>query len=605
MDLSNPPPDRLSRHHAGSRERGGSPWLGRGAPPSDAFRRYQELWRAGGALASPWADGISPATTGGAFVDWAAHLVTSPAKLWELVQFGTAQWQRLLQIAAEDSHADSRVEPLPQDKRFADPLWQQQPYATWAQAFLLRQQWWQRAATGVPGLSRHHEEMVSFAARQWLDMLSPSNFVSLNPVLQRRTRDERGLNLLRGTLHAMEDTWREMLDLPPAGAEAFRVGEDLAVTPGRVVLRNGLMELIQYEPTTARTHPEPVLLVPAWIMKYYILDLSPHNSLVKYLVDRGFTVFVISWKNPDASDRDVGFEAYHRLGVRAALDAIGAIVPGARTHAMGYCLGGTLLATAAAALARDKSPALASMTLLAAQTDFTDPGELSLFIDESQVAHLEDVMWRTGYLDKRQMRDTFRMIRSADLVWSYRLLNHLLGERVPMTDVMAWNADGTRLPMRMHSEYLHAMFLDNALARGDFVLDGAPVDLHDIRVPVFNVATVQDHVAPWRSVYKLRRLCLADQTFVLTAGGHNVGIVNPPGNPKASYRIAAWRHTDSVRTSDEWLAENAPIEGSWWTAWADWLRRHSSPRAAPPEMGAPDAGLPPLQAAPGTDVHQR
>ena len=605
MDLSTPTLPEVSPPPAGLRERGGSPWLGRGTPPSEAFRRYQELTRAFAAMAWPWGDGIAPATTAGAFMDWGAHLATSPAKQWELMEFAAVQWQRLLQIAAAGSHADCCVEPLPQDKRFADPQWLRQPYATWAQAFLLRQQWWQRATTGVPGVSRHHEDMVSFAARQWLDMLSPSNYISLNPMLQRRTLDERGMNLLRGTLHAMEDTWREMLDLPPAGAEAFRVGENLAVTPGRVVLRNRLMEVIQYEPTTARVHPEPVLMVPAWIMKYYILDLSPRNSLVKYLVDRGFTVFAVSWKNPDAADRDTGFDDYHRLGVRAALDAIAAIVPGARTHALGYCLGGTLLASAAAALGRERSGALASMTLLAAQTDFTDPGELSLFIDESQVSHLEDLMWRTGFLDKRQMRDTFRMIRSADLVWSYRLLNHLLGERVPMTDVMAWNADGTRLPMRMHSEYLHAMFLDNALARGQFVLDGAPVDLHDIRVPVFNVGTVQDHVAPWRSVFKLHRLCLADQTFVLTAGGHNVGIVNPPGNPKASYRIGAWRPSERVPTPDAWLAGHAPVAGSWWTAWADWLRRHSSARGARPQMGAPAAGLPPLDAAPGTYVHQR
>jgi polyhydroxyalkanoate synthase len=316
-------------------------------------------------------------------------------------------------------------------------------------------------------------------------------------------------------------------------------------------------------------------------------------------------VFTISWKNPDAGDRDVGMHDYYRLGVRDALAAIAAIAPGARTHAMGYCLGGTLLAMAAAALGREKSRTLATMTLLAAQTDFTDPGELSLFIDESQVAHLEDLMWRRGYLDKRQMRDTFRMIRSADLIWSYRLINYLLGQRAPMTDVMAWNADGTRLPMRMHSEYLHALFLGNTLARGEFMLDGAPIDLHDIRVPIFNVGTVQDHVAPWRSVFKLHRLCHADQTFVLTAGGHNVGIVNPPGNPKASYRLRAWRPADRLLTPDEWLAGTMPTQGTWWTAWADWLQRHSSARSAPPPMGAPAAGLPALEPAPGTYVHAR
>src|SRR6185295_5542649 len=291
---------------------------------------------------------------------------------------------------------------------------------------------------------------------------------------------------------------------------------------------------IQYTPTTPTVHPEPVLIVPAWIMKYYVLDLTPQNSLVKYLLDRGFTVFTISWKNPTAEDRDLGLEDYHRLGLRAALDAVNRIVPGRPAHAVGYCLGGTLLAMAAAALAREKSKALKTITLLAAQTDFTDPGEISLFIDESQVARLENEMWRRGYLDKRQMKESFRMMRSRDLVWSYRLAAYLLGERPPVTPLMAWNADGTRLPYRMHSEYLHCLFLDNALAHGEFHLDGAPINLADIRLPVFNVGTVQDHVAPWRSVFKLHRFTDAPQTFVLTAGGHNVGIVNPPNQVPTS-----------------------------------------------------------------------
>ena len=374
--------------------------------------------------------------------------------------------------------------------------------------------------------------MLAFAARQWLDMLAPSNFVSTNPVLRRRTFEEGGVNLLRGAAHALEDAWREAGDLPPAGAEAFEVGRDIAVTPGRVVLRNRLMELIQYAPTTPTVHAEPVLLVPAWIMKYYVLDLSPGNSLVRYLVEHGFTVFAISWKNPRGADRDLGMADYDHLG--RARGARGDRPHRARrARACDRLLPRRHPARDGGRRARPRRPrrALKTLTLLAAQTDFTDPGELALFIDEGQIAFLEHLMAARGYLDKRQMRSTFQMLRSNDLVWSYRLYNYLLGERRPVSDLMAWNADGTRLPYRMHVEYLNGMFLHNALARGEWTVDGAPVNLHDIRVPVFNVGAVQDHVAPWRSVFKLQSLSDAEQTFVLTAGGHNVGIVNPPGRP--------------------------------------------------------------------------
>jgi polyhydroxyalkanoate synthase len=457
----------------------------------------------------------------------------------------------------------------------------------------------------VPGVDRHHEQMVSFAARQMLDMVAPSNFISTNPVVQRRTAEEFGRNLVRGIVNVLEDAWREAGDLPPVGAEAYAPGRNVAVTPGRVVLRTRLMELIQYAPTTPTVHAEPVLIVPAWIMKYYVLDLSPHNSLIRHLVDQGFTVFAISWKNPDESDRDMGMADYDRLGVRAALQAIAHIVPGARVHATGYCLGGTLLSIVAAALGRQRDAALRSMTLLAAQTDFTDPGELALFIDEGQVAYLENLMWRRGYLDKNQMRATFQMLRSNDMIWSYRLYNQLLGERRPVNDLMAWNADGTRLPYRMHVEYLRGLFLHNALAHGEWRVDGEPVNLHDIHVPIFSVGALQDHVAPWRSVYKLHGLTGADHTFALTAGGHNVGIVNPPGQPKAQYRLRRREHGERLLTADEWLASTPPTAGSWWTAWVDWLRRHSGRLVAPPEMGAPEAGLRPLEPAPGSYVHRR
>jgi polyhydroxyalkanoate synthase len=585
---------------AGSRERGASPWLGQATPPSADFAAFRQIEQA--LAAWGWAPGtsVAPATAIGAFMDWSVHLAASPAKQWELAQLALTQWSRAWE-GPDAQHPST----LPQDRRFSDPAWRDAPYAAIAQAFLLTEQWWRCATSGTPGVTHHHEQMVSFAARQWLDMYAPSNFVSMNPVLQRRTIEQAGANLWRGAAHAVEDALREAGDLPPAGTEQFRVGQEVAATPGRVVLRNRLMELIQYAPATATVHAEPVLIVPAWIMKYYVLDLSPHNSLIKHLVDHGFTVFAISWKNPDSADRDLGMDDYVELGVRAALQTVRQIVPGARVHATGYCLGGTLLSTVAAALGRAHDDALKSMTLLAAQTDFTDPGELALFIDEGQVTFLENQMARTGTLDKRQMRSTFQMLRSIDMVWSYRLLNYLMGERQSPSDLMAWNADGTRLPYRMHSEYLRGMFLNNALARGEWQVDGTPVNLHDIRVPIFSVGAVQDHVAPWRSVFKLHALAHADQTFVLTAGGHNVGIVNPPGLSKSSYRLRHQRAGDRSLTPDEWLAGTPPVAGSWWTAWESWLARHSTRRVKPPTMGAPQAGLPALDAAPGTYVHQR
>jgi polyhydroxyalkanoate synthase len=586
---------------AGVREPGSSPWLGRRRAATDTFTHYQGIERA---MQSLWpglsALPISPSTVLGAYSDWSQHLAASPAKQWELADIAMQHAMRWVRAAtAGPADVCWCIEPLPQDKRFDDPAWRERPYVWYAQALLLQQMWWQHATTGVPGVSQHHERMVDFAARQWLDMVSPSNSVFLNPVVIRRTLEEGGANLARGAMHAVGDAWREANKLPPVGADDYRVGIDVAATPGRVVVRNRLMELIQYTPTTPQAHAEPVLFVPAWIMKYYVLDLEARNSMVKFLVDAGFTVFMISWKNPTPEDRDLALDDYHRLGVRAALEAIALAKPSQPVHAVGYCLGGTLLAMVAALLAREKSHVLKTITLLAAQVDFTDPGEMSLFIDESQVSWFENQMAIRGVLDKGQMRGTFQMLRSRDLVWSYRLATYLMGERAPVSALMAWNADGTHLPYRMHSEYLHALYIENALAHGEYRLGGVPISLADIHTPIFTVGAVQDHVAPWRSVFKLHQFTTADQTFVLTAGGHNVGIVNPPGSPKSSHRIRHWKHLDRLLTPDEWLAETHAVPGSWWTPWLGWLRRHSSGLEALPRQ------LPSLGKAPGTYVLQK
>ena len=364
------------------------------------------------------------------------------------------------------------------------------------------------------------------------------------------------------------------------------------------------MELIQYEPATAEVRPEPILIVPAWIMKYYILDLSPSNSLVHYLRQQGFTVFMISWKNPGLDERDLGMEDYHALGPIAALEAISRIVPDRQVHSVGYCLGGTLLAATAAAMARDGDDRLKTLTFLAAQTDFTEAGELTLFISESQVAFLEDMMWEQGYLDGSQMAGAFHMLRSNDLIWSRLIRDYLMGERQAISDMMAWNADATRMPYRMHSEYLRKLFLNNDLAEGRFGVAGRPVALSDIRVPVFAVGTEIDHVAPWRSVYKFNLTMDTEVTFMLTSGGHNAGIVSEPGHPRRHYRVSSRTDTDRYIDPDMWLKHTAAKEGSSWPEWVRWLEARSGDARAPPAMGAPQRGLWPLVDAPGTYVLQ-
>ena len=548
--------------------------------------------------------GISPAAVAGAFMDWSAHLAFSPGKQQALVEKAMRKWHRLVLYALRSarSRCDSCIEPLPQDQRFSHPDWQKWPFNLIYQTFLLHQQWWYNATTGVRGVGPHHEQVVTFVTRQMLDMLSPSNFVPTNPEVLGETLRTSGANLLQGSLNLWEDWERLAAGRRLPGAEAFEVGRNLATAAGKVVFRNRLIELIQYAPQTARVHPEPVLIVPSWIMKYYILDLSPHNSLVRYLVEHGHTVFMVSWKNPDAGDRDLGMADYLQSGIMAALDCVIRILPKRGIHGVGYCLGGTLFSIAAAAMARDNDARLRSLTLLAAETGFEEPGELSLFIDESQVAYLEDIMWDQGYLDGKQMADAFTLLNSKDLVWSRMVRDYLMGQRRPLNDLMAWNADATRLPYRMHSEYLRRFYLGNDLAEGRYEVGDRPVALSDIRVPLFVAATERDHVSPWRSVYKIHLLTDTEVTFVLTNGGHNAGIVNEPGHPGRHYQIATRGSQDKYLPPEAWQAATPRSEGSWWPAWQRWLAAHSGKRVASPVPGTRRREYPPLCDAPGTYV---
>ncbi|GLK69254.1 PHA/PHB synthase family protein [Hansschlegelia plantiphila] len=561
------------------------------------------------AFAAQATGGLSPAALTLAFFDWSLHLAASPGKRAEIAYKAVRKTSRLLNhavTAALDPSTPPCIEPLPGDNRFRGDAWRKPPYSLWAQAFLLNQQWWHNVTHEVPGVSPHHQDVVAFTARQILDMFSPSNIPLANPEVVRKTLDSGGANLVQGVKNWAEDVSRQSAGRPLVGAETFVAGRDVAVTPGKVVFRNRLIELIQYAPATETVLAEPVLIVPAWIMKYYILDLSPQNSLIRYLVAQGHTVFCVSWRNPDASDRDLAFDDYRALGVMAALDAVAAIVPGRKIHAAGYCLGGTLLSITAAAMARAKDDRLASITLLAAQTDFTEPGELALFIDDSQLNFLESMMWNRGYLAADQMAGAFQLLRSNDLVWSRIVHDYLMGERSPMIDLMAWNADSTRMPARMHGEYLRRLYLDNELAAGRLMVDGRPAALQNIRAPFFVVGTERDHVAPWRSVYKIHALAETAVTFVLTSGGHNAGIVSEPGHSGRHFRNATREAGDVILTPDEWAAAAAAEEGSWWPVWSDWLAARSAPeRVAPPGIGAPDLDYGALEDAPGSYVLQR
>jgi polyhydroxyalkanoate synthase subunit PhaC len=542
---------------------------------------------------------ISPAAVALAMTDWLFHLSLSPSRRELLVMKAWKKYWRWMALV-QTHGAPCCIEPLPQDKRFADPAWQRWPYNLIYQGFLLQQQWWHVTTTGVPGMSQHHEDVVSFITRQLLDMVAPSNFILTNPVVQEVTMRRGGMNLLQGFMRLCgELAWR-----PPsrhAGQDpASPVGVSVAVTPGKVVYRNHLIELIRYTPQGGAVRAIPLLFVPAWIMKYYILDLSPSNSLVKYLVERGYDVYMISWRNPDAADRELSMDDYRRLGIMDALDAIEADCGATRVNAAGYCLGGTLLGIAAAAMARDGDQRLNSVTLFASQLDFKEPGELSLFVDDSEVSYLEACMWNQGYLDTTQMAGAFQLLRSNDLIWSRRLRDYLLDLPERNTDLMAWNADATRMPYRMHSQYLRSLFLHNDLSEGRYCAGGRPVALSDIRAPVFCVATIKDHVAPWRSVYKLHRLLHTEIDFVLTSGGHNVGVVSPPGTLGRHYRQASHSPQQPSVDPDTWYAGTPVRQGSWWPAWHAWLANHSGPDIAPV-----DSRSAPLCDAPGTYVHQR
>src|ERR1700677_4509276 len=550
--------------------------------------------------------GLAPDVYANAWWDWYLNMAQDPPKQLQILQDGIAKAADIWSFALR-SAAGERVAPASGDARFSGDAWTQWPFNLYAHTYKNYVDWWQNAWSSVPGVGAESARTLDFMARNGVETLSPANYLLSNPELLNTTRAEAGKNLIRGFGHWLEDIERTLEGKGPSGTDKFVLGRDLAATPGKVVMRNELVELIQYSPATPTVFAEPVLIIPAWIMKYYVLDLSATNSMVNYLVAQGHTVFMVSWKNPTAADRGLGMDDYLRLGVRASVEAVSAIVPHRKIHGVGYCIGGTLLSIAAAAYAGEGDAHLASVTLLAAQTDFSEPGELSVFLSPSQLDMLEAAMSRAGVLKSEQMGAAFTLLRSRDLLWTPAVNTYLRGKRDSPNDLMAWNADGTRMPCRMHAEYLRQLYLNNALARGEFESGGRSVDLAAIRVPMFVVGTETDHVAPWKSVYKARRLTRSrDYTFLLTSGGHNAGIVSGPVHPRRRHRVRTWLNDSESLTPEAWMESTPPQSGSWSPVWDSWLSAHSSKaRVAQPSIGSAAAGYAPIADAPGAYVLQK
>src|SRR5450830_1386532 len=599
------------------------------AQPSEQQRKIAKVMDEAFHTQLTKANVMTPISKTLAYADWAMHLAVSPGQQLLLAQQALALSKQVLESTwLTQGEVDADGKPVREmDTRFSDEGWSQWPFNVMKESFKATDAWLHEASQ-VEGVSPHNLHLVNFFNRQSLDALSPSNYALTNPEVLRAGKESMGQSWIKGYQNYVKDPQASHKASQQSGvlpALDFEVGKDVAITPGKVVFRNHMIELIQYTPSTKKVYPEPLLVVPSCIMKYYILDLSPENSMVRYLVGQGHTVFMISWRNPDASDRDVGMQDYLQMGVMEAMAAVKAHTNAPRIHALGYCLGGTFLAIVAAALgqadaksqslvrghnphrrqedgvALDTLPELATVTLLAAQADFSEPGELGVFIDDDQLNTLRQTMARTGYLSGRQMAGSFQFLNSRDLIWSRNTRRYLLGKDEVGNDMMSWNGDATRLPERMHSEYLSSLFLSNALASGHYRVGGVGVSLMDIKAPMLVVGTVRDSVSPWHSVYKIHQLTDTQITFVLAAGGHNAGIISEPGHARRSYQIDVTEKGQAWLEPDEWLANAPLVDGSWWEAMHSWLHERSGAQVAPPTIKPADV----LGEAPGENIMVR
>ena len=555
--------------------------------------------------------GATPATPdplnlAGAFFEMTAKLLTDPAKLAEAQVSLWGDYMKLWQ------HTTSRflgreeapvIQPMPGDRRFRDPAWQENAVFDFIrQSYLLTARFMQKTAADVTGLDEHTRQKIAFYTRQFVDAMAPSNFVMTNPEVLRTTVETGGENLVKGLENMLDDLERGKgrLAIRMTDLDQFKPGENIAATPGKIVFQNALMQLIQYAPSTPTVHRRPLLIVPPWINKFYILDLRPQNSFIRWAVAQGHTVFVISWVNPDASLALKGFDDYMVEGPLAALDAIAKATGEAGVNAVGYCIGGTLLAITLAYMAKRGDHRIASATYLTTMVDFSEAGELGVFIDEEQIQTLEARMADHGVLDGADMAATFNMLRANDLIWSFVVNNYLLGKEPFPFDLLYWNADSTALPAAMHSFYLRNMYQENRLVRpGGIAVKGVPIDLTQIEVPSFILATKEDHIAPWRSCYAATRLYRGPTTFCLAGSGHIAGVINPP----EARKYAHWTSRKRPPAPEQWLEEAKQVEGSWWTGWDRWVARFGHGEVPAREPGA--GGLEVIEDAPGSYVKRR
>ena len=578
----------------------------RSAMLSDIAERSQRLVndflarQSTGGFAPGMAD---PRSIGNAFMEMTTRMMANPAKMVEAQMTLWNDYMTLWQATTARilGHEPEPVAaPASDDRRFKDDAWDESHLFDFIkQSYLLSARWMQSTVAEVDGLDDQTRKKVDFYTRQFVDALAPSNFVVTNPAVLRETIDTRGENLLRGLSNLLEDMERGkgQLHIKMTDFDAFEVGDNIAVSPGKVVFQNDLMQLIQFSPSTESVSKTPLLIIPPWINKFYILDLRPKNSFIKWAVEQGLTVFCVSWVNPDEKLAQKTFEDYMNEGTLAALDAIEKATGEKQVNVIGYCLGGTLLASSLAYMTAKGDKRIKSATYFVTLADFAEAGELTVFIDEEQLAALEERMNDKGYLDGSAMATTFNMLRANDLIWSFVVNNYLMGKDPFPFDLLYWNADSTRMPAAMHSFYLRKMYKENLLREpGGIELCGVPIDLHSIKTPSFLLSTQEDHIAPWKATYAATQIYDGPVKFVLSGSGHIAGVVNPPTAEKYGY----WTNTKLPADPDAWLEGAKNHKGSWWPEWAKWLKKYRGADVAARIPG--DGKLPAIEDAPGSYV---
>ncbi|WP_084482840.1 PHA/PHB synthase family protein [Marinospirillum minutulum] len=514
-------------------------------------------------------------------------------------------WQNTVRELLGQKDVEAVIEPARDDRRFNDPEWSENLiYKFIKQSYLLQSRGVLNVVNGVEGLEDHTRQQVDFYTRQLVNAHSPSNSLFTNPEVIRRTLETRGQNLLKGMKQLSSDMKQsaEGLNVTMTDASAFTLGENVATTPGQVVFQNKLIQLIQYQPTTEKQYKTPLLIVPPWINKYYILDLRESNSLVKWLTDQGHSVFIISWVNPGPEMRDYGWSEYMNQGTLAAMDAVKEQTGEADVNLLSYCIGGTLTASTVAYLAATKQDKrVKSVTYMATLQDFSDPGEISVFINEASLRGMEKQLDTTGYLDGRVMAFSFNLLRENDLFWSFYINNYLKGERPAAFDLLYWNTDGTNMPAAMHKFYLRNMYQHNRLIQpGGIEVDGVKIDISQIKTPAYFISTIQDHIAKWKSTYTGAQVHSGPVKFVLSGSGHIAGVVNPPNKVKYGY----WTNDLIAETPDAWFAGADKHEGSWWPDWQEWItsNKYADPASQVAARDPNKGKLKVIEAAPGSYV---